>query len=64
MIQVSGLTKTISSPAHTVEILKGVSIARERQRQGEVLLDEVRRARTIKRVRNFLKAHQPVTAAH
>src|SRR6266700_2644008 len=26
MIQVSGLTKTISSPAHTVEILKGIDL--------------------------------------
>ncbi len=37
--------------AFQTEILKGVSIARERQRQGEVLLDEVRRARNTKRVR-------------
>lgn len=37
--------------AFQADVLKGVSTARERQRQGEVLLDEVRRARNTKRVR-------------
>lgn len=37
--------------AYNTEILKGVAIAREHQRQGEVLLDEVSRARSQQRVR-------------
>jgi hypothetical protein len=40
--------------AFQADVLKGVSIARERQRQGEAVLDDVRRARTAKRVRTNL----------
>ena len=37
--------------AFQADVLKGVAIAREHQRRGETLLDEVRRERTVKRVR-------------